>query len=104
MTVVANQGSIYANAIESTGAILDTSALKVASVVYEGGGIQAGALFNETLSTANGGFNDTSRGDKIEIIEVGNSNARSTASARIIVSPNDAYLQAEPWWITTFSA
>ena len=24
--------------------------------------------------------------------------------ARTVVSPNDAYLQAKPWWVTVFSA
>ena len=91
MTVTANQGSIYANAITATGQVLDTSALVVKSGLYDGS-IQAQRIFNHTLHTANSQFNDTSKGDRVEIIQIGNVNARSTAASRIFISPNDAYI------------
>ncbi len=103
ISVTASQGSIYANAIEDTGYLLTTEAEVTASLIYnneEGNVIGAGENFNTTLLTANEHFNDTSRGDQIILIEVGNSYGRSTGSTKFIISPNNAYIQARPWAIS----
>lgn len=103
VTVTATQGSIYANRISATGSVLPSDAAVVKSQLYTGQ-IEPQALFTEALGKANSNFNDTSRGDRIELIEIGNSRARSTQSAKVLISPNDAYVQAGPYWISVFSA
>ena len=103
VTATATHGSIYGNGISATGSVLDAGVTPTSSLLYNGN-IGAQELFNQTLHKANLKFNDTSKGDVVEIIQIGNINARSTSAARTVVSPNDAYLQAKPWWITVFSA
>ena len=103
VTLRATHGSIYANAISATGEILDTSPVVIKSGLYDGS-IAAQSVFDQTLMNANTKYNDTSKGDRIEIIQIGNVNARSSQSSRMIISPNEAYIQAGPWWITVFSS
>lgn len=91
MTIIANQGSIYGNAISGTGQVLAENGIVVKSGLYDGA-INAQRIFNQTLHSAHSEFNDTSKGDRIEIIQIGNINARSTSASRILISPNDAYL------------
>ena len=91
VTITANQGSIYANAIAGTGQVLEENCQVAKSGLYDGS-ISAQHIFNQTLRKANSYFNDTSKGDCIEIIQVGNVNGRSTGASRLVLSPNDAYI------------
>ena len=91
MRITANQGSVYANGISGAGEVLGENAEIVKSGLYDGS-INAQSIMNQTLHSANAQFNDTSKGDRIEIIQFGNVNARSTSASRVLISPNDAYI------------
>ena len=38
------------------------------------------------------------------LLTIGNYNARSSAASKIAVSPNPAYVDMRPWWLSVFSA
>ena len=102
ITVKAKFGSIYANAISGNEIVLPREAVRVASELYKQD-IGSQDLF-QTLQGASKSFNDTSKGDRVEVLMLGNRAARSSGSWEVIVSPNKAYLEAGPWWISMFSA
>ena len=62
------------------------------------------STFNKTLAEINLSFEDRSKGDHVALLTIGNYRGRSSASSKIAVSPNPAYVDLRPWWMSVFSA
>ena len=104
MTLIAQKGSIYSNLLSKGDYTLPNQANTVTSAPYAMGGIDYDETFNKTLSDMNKQFEDRSKSDKMVLLTIGNYRARSTAASKITVSPNPAYVDIRPWWLSVFSA
>lgn len=100
----AGKGSIYSNLISKGSYSLPSKAATVTSAPFSMGGIDYSEAFNETLAKLNRQFEDRSKADHMVLLEVGNYKARSSAASKITVSPNPAYVDMRPWWLSVFSA
>ena len=88
VTLIAPQGSVIANVIEATGAVLGTSAQSISSAEYNNDFIHSNPLLTTALLNAQTSFQKTDRGDNVFLIDVGSFLVRDSASMRILVTPN----------------
>ena len=100
----AGKGSIYSNLISSGTSSLPSQAMTVPSAPFAMGGIDFDETFNKTLSDMNKAFEDRSKSDHMVLLTLGNYRARSSAASKVTVSPNPAYIDMRPWWLSVFSA
>lgn len=104
ITLSAGKGSIYSNLIAQGSNSLPTQADTLKSAPFFLGDIDLDSTFNKTLYDMNKEFEDRSKSDNMVLLKIGNYRARSSAASKITVSPNPAYVDMRPWWLSVFSA
>ena len=104
MTLSAGKGSIYANLLSKGAYSLPQTASTLSSAPFLMDDIDFNQTFNTTLSKLNEQFQDRSKADHMVLLTIGNYQARSSASTKMAVSPNPAYIDMRPWWLSVFSA
>jgi len=65
--------------------------------------IQFTNLIEELLDFSLKMYDSKDKEDSVLVLNVGNTEARASSALKLVVVPNEAYLNIKPWWVSFFS-